>query len=46
LGVGSATLALISCFGHSWIYVLFPAYLFFFNGMMAWLTQLRPRAAV
>jgi hypothetical protein len=41
LGVVSSTLALIVCFGHSWIYVLFPAYLFFFNGLMAWLTQLR-----
>jgi hypothetical protein len=41
LGVASSTLALIICFGHSWIYVLFPAYLFFFNGLMAWLTQLR-----
>lgn len=43
LGVVSATLALVSCLGHDWIYVLFPAYLFFFNGGMAWLTQLRPR---
>lgn len=43
LGVASATLALVSCFGHDWIYVLFPAYLFFFNGGMAWLTQLRPQ---
>lgn len=43
LGVASSTLALVICVGHSWIYVLFPAYLFFFNGLMAWLTQLRPR---
>jgi hypothetical protein len=43
LGVASSTLALVICFGHSWIYVLFPAYLFFFNGLMAWLTQLRPQ---
>lgn len=46
MGVASATLALITCFGHSWIYVLFPAYLFFFNGMMAWLTRLQPRQVV
>ena len=45
LGVASATLALVVCFGHSWIYVLFPAYLFCFNGLMAWLTQLRPQGA-
>jgi hypothetical protein len=38
LGVCSASLALVTCFGHSWIYVLFPAYLFCFNGLMAWLT--------
>jgi len=42
LGVVSSTLALAICVGHSWIYVLFPAYLFLFNGMMSWLTQLRP----
>ena len=48
LGVVSATLALMTCVGHSWIYVLFPAYLFLFNGTMTWLTQvrsLRPREA-
>ncbi|HEV2483478.1 MAG TPA: hypothetical protein VGS79_27625 [Puia sp.] len=45
LGVASSTLALVICFGHSWIYVLFPAYLFCFNGLMAWLTQLRPQRA-
>ena len=45
LGVASSTLALLICFGHSWIYVLFPAYLFGFNGLMAWLTQLRPQGA-
>lgn len=43
LGGASATLALVICFGHSWIYVLFPAYLFCFNGLMAWLTQWRPQ---
>jgi len=45
LGVASSTLALIICFGHSWIYVLFPAYLFCFNGAMTWLTQVRPQNA-
>jgi hypothetical protein len=43
LGVISSTLALVLCIGHDLIYVLFPAYLFLFNGSMAWLTQLRPR---
>jgi hypothetical protein len=41
LGVVSSTLALIICVGHDWIYVLFPAYLFVFNGAMAFLTRLR-----
>lgn len=45
LGVVSSTLALAICYGHSWIYVLFPAYLFCFNGLMAWLTQLRSQGA-
>jgi len=45
LGVASSALALVICFGHSWIYVLFPAYLFCFNGLMVWLTQLRPQGA-
>jgi hypothetical protein len=38
LGVISSTLALIICLHHDLIYVLFPAYLFFFNGAMFWLT--------
>jgi hypothetical protein len=38
LGVISSMLALIICIGHDWIYVLFPAYLFLFNGTMAGLT--------
>ena len=38
LGVVSSTLALVICIGHDWIYVLFPAYLFLFNGTMAFLT--------
>ena len=41
LGVASSTLALVICVGHDWIYVLFPAYLLLFNGVMAYLTQLR-----
>ena len=44
LGVVSSTLALIICVGHDWIYVLFPAYLLLFNGVMAYLTQARKRA--
>ncbi|HEV9035389.1 MAG TPA: hypothetical protein VGQ51_02165 [Puia sp.] len=43
LGMISAALALIICFGHDWIYVLFPVYLLVFNGAMAWLTQMRVR---
>lgn len=43
LGVASSTLALIICVGHDWIYVLFPAYLLLFNGMMAYLTRRIPR---
>jgi hypothetical protein len=38
LGVVSSTLALIICMHHDWIYVLFPGYLFLFNGTMAVLT--------
>jgi hypothetical protein len=41
LGVISSTLALMICFHHDWIYVLFPAYLFLFNGAMAGLTRSR-----
>jgi len=41
LGVASSTLALVICVGHDWIYVLFPAYLLLFNGVMAYWTQLR-----
>jgi hypothetical protein len=39
LGVLSSTLALIICLHHDWIYVLFPGYLFLFNGTMVWLTR-------
>jgi len=41
LGVVSSTLALIICIHHDWIYVLFPGYLFLFNGTMAVLTRIR-----
>ncbi len=44
LGVVSSTLALIICVHHDLIYMLFPAYLWFFNGMMAVLTWGRRRA--
>jgi len=43
LGVVSSTLALIICVGHDWLYVLFPAYLFVFNGAMAFLTRMPRR---
>jgi hypothetical protein len=46
LGVVSAVLALSICVGHSVIYVLFPAYLVLFNGMMALLTWGRRRVRV
>lgn len=39
LGTVSSALALIICIHHDWIYVLFPAYLFLFNGMMAGITR-------
>jgi hypothetical protein len=41
LGVVSSMLALIICIHHDWIYVLFPAYLFLFNGTMVVLTRVR-----
>jgi hypothetical protein len=44
LGVVSSTLALVICINHDLIYMLFPAYLWFFNGMMAVLTWGRRRA--
>jgi len=43
LGVVSAALSLSICVGHSFIYVLFPAYLLLFNGSMAGLTWGRRR---
>jgi len=46
LGVVSSTLALIICIHHELIYMLFPAYLWFFNGMMAVLTWGRRRVRV
>ena len=46
LGVVSSTLALIICLHHDLIYMLFPAYLWLFNGMMAVLTWGRRRAPV
>jgi hypothetical protein len=44
LGVVSSTLALIICINHDLIYILFPAYLWLFNGVMAVLTWGRRRA--
>lgn len=43
LGVVSSTLALVICLHHEVIFMLFPAYLFLFNGMMAVLTWGRRR---
>jgi hypothetical protein len=39
LGVASQTIALILCIGHDPLYLLFPTYLFLFNGAMAFLTR-------
>ncbi|HEX9512439.1 MAG TPA: hypothetical protein VF939_18230 [Puia sp.] len=41
LGVISSTLALTICIHHDFIYVLFPGYLFLFNGMMACITWIK-----
>ncbi|HZE86564.1 MAG TPA: hypothetical protein VE035_19720 [Puia sp.] len=43
LGVISSTLALIICIHHDLIYVLFPGYLFLFNGAMVYLTRVTGR---
>jgi hypothetical protein len=40
MGVISSTLALTICLHHDPIYVLFPAYLFLFNGAMVYLTRI------
>jgi hypothetical protein len=39
LGVISSAMALVICLHHDPIYVLFPAYLFLFNGGMVYLTR-------
>jgi hypothetical protein len=44
LGVLSSMLALVICIHHELIYMLFPAYLLLFNGMMAVLTWGRRQA--
>lgn len=41
LGVLSSSLALTICIHHDVIYALFPAYLFFFNGTLVYLTRMR-----
>ncbi|WP_188930931.1 hypothetical protein [Puia dinghuensis] len=46
LGVISSVLALVICVGHDWIYVLFPAYLVLFNGVMMYLTRVKRVAAI
>lgn len=46
LGVVSSTLALIVCIHHDLIYMLFPAYLWVFNGVVAVLTWGRRRVQV
>ncbi|HMH23689.1 MAG TPA: hypothetical protein VK563_18005 [Puia sp.] len=45
LGVVSSSLALIICLHHDPIYVLFPGYLFLFNGTMVFLTRIAGHAA-
>lgn len=39
LGVVSSTFALLACVHHDLIFVLFPAYLFLFNGAMVFITR-------
>ena len=46
LAVLSSALALIICLHHDWIYVLFPGYLFLFNGTMVWLTRVRGEGVI
>lgn len=46
LGVVAAGMALVICFHHDFIYFLFPAYLFLFNGMMAVLTWGRKKEKI
>jgi hypothetical protein len=41
LGVAAQTIALVLCVGHNFLYVLFPLYLFLFNGSMVLLTRHR-----
>lgn len=43
LGGVSSVLALSICFGHDWLYAIFPMYLVFFNGGMTWITWGRAR---
>ena len=39
LGFVSWIFSLILCIGHSWLYALFPIYLFLYNGAMVYLTK-------
>lgn len=39
LGVISSVLALIICIGHDPLYFMFPTYLLFLNGWLAWMTR-------
>jgi hypothetical protein len=39
LALTSWAFALVICIGHSWLYILFPIYLFLFNGLMFYLTH-------
>ena len=41
LGVLSWTFSLVICVGHSWLYVLFPLYLFIWNLGMVYLTRFK-----
>lgn len=43
-GIVSWGLTLLICIGHSWIYALFPIYLFLLNGTMIMLTKRKLRA--
>jgi hypothetical protein len=41
LGGLSWTFALLICFGHNWLYILFPLYLFIWNWGMVYLTRFK-----
>ncbi|MBX7107786.1 MAG: hypothetical protein K1X61_03960 [Chitinophagales bacterium] len=45
-GFISWSFSLLLCFGHEWLYALFPVYLFLYNGAMVYLTMIRKKTAL